>query len=133
MNKVILIGRLTADPEAKQTPRGISVTSFTVAVNRVRGKDAAEQKADFIDVVAWRQTADFLCRYFHKGKPILVEGRIQSRDWTDKNGNKRRSWEVQADQVAFVEGDSAGQRAAGGQADVPYTDLGPEAFEDLPF
>lgn len=103
MNKVFLLGRLTADPELRQTASNISVTSFTVAVNRPYVK-GAERQADFIDVVAWRQSAEFVCRYFQKGKPILVEGRLQVRDYTDKNGNKRRAYEVQADNVSFVEG-----------------------------
>ncbi|MCI5801390.1 MAG: single-stranded DNA-binding protein [Oscillospiraceae bacterium] len=112
MNKVFLLGRLTADPELRQTASNISVTSFTVAVNRPYTK-GAERQADFIDVVAWRQSAEFVCRYFQKGKPILVEGRLQVRDYTDKNGNKRRVYEVQADNVSFVEGAGNGGNTGG--------------------
>ncbi len=134
MNKIILMGRLTADPEQKQTPGGVAVTTFTVAVNRTYGRDGNRQ-ADFIPVVAWRQSAEFVCRYFQKGKPILVEGRLQSRDYTTREGEKRRVWEVQADHVSFVEGD-AGQakpdntRAAASPSS-PYVD--PPEFDDLPF
>lgn len=100
-NKVILIGNLTADPELKQTTSGISVCSFNIAVNRKFAKDG-EQSCDFIAVQAWRQTAEFVSRYFTKGKPILVCGQLQTRSWTDKQGNKRVSTEVVADEVSFV-------------------------------
>ncbi|MDD2956713.1 MAG: single-stranded DNA-binding protein [Oscillospiraceae bacterium] len=128
MNKIILIGRLTADPEQKQTPSGVSVTTFTVAVNRPYSKER-ESQADFISVVAWRQSAEFVCRYFQKGKPILVEGRLQSRDYTTKDGEKRRVWEVQAENVSFVEG-AARDDARGNNAPRQAEDIG---FEDLPF
>ena len=101
-NKVILIGHLTADPELKQTQSGISVVSFSIGVNRRVSKDA-EPKTDFISIVAWRQTAEFVSRYFKKGKPILVCGSIQSRSYTDNQGNKRYVTEVVADEVSFVE------------------------------
>ena len=106
LNKAILIGNLTADPELKQTPSGISVVSFTIAINRrYQSKNAADgqQTADFINIVAWRQTAEFVTRYFKKGKPILVCGSIQSRSYTDGQGNKRYITEVVADEVGFVE------------------------------
>lgn len=99
-NRVILMGRLTVDPELKQTPSGVSVTSFSIAVDRPYGK--GEKQTDFIDIVAWRHTAEFICRYFSKGKLILVEGSIQVRSYTDKNDNKRRAWEVVADQARFT-------------------------------
>ncbi|MBR6608120.1 MAG: single-stranded DNA-binding protein [Oscillospiraceae bacterium] len=102
-NKAIIMGRLTADPELRQTPSNISVTSFTVACDRAFSK-GAERQADFIDCVAWRGTAEFVCRYFQKGKPILVEGRLQVTNYTDKNGEKRRRYEVVADNVHFVDG-----------------------------
>lgn len=102
-NKAIIMGRLTADPELRQTPSNISVTSFTVACDRSFSK-GAERQTDFIDCVAWRNTAEFVCRYFQKGKPILVEGRIQVTSYTDKNGEKRRRYEVVADNVNFVVG-----------------------------
>ena len=109
LNKVILIGNLTADPELKQTPSGISVVSFTIAINRrYQSKNAADgqQTADFISIVAWRQTAEFVSRYFKKGKPILVCGALQSRNYTDSQGNKRYVTEVVADEVGFVENKS---------------------------
>ena len=112
LNKVILIGNLTADPELKQTPSGISVVSFTIAINRrYQSKNQAEgqQTADFISIVAWRQTAEFVSRYFKKGKPILVCGALQSRSYTDGQGNKRYVTEVVADEVGFVENKSEGQ------------------------
>ena len=85
LNKVILGGRMTADPELKQTPQGVSVTSFSIAVNR-RGKDA---QTDFINCVAWRQTADFICRFFKKGSSICISGSVQTRTWNDQQNNKR--------------------------------------------
>ena len=101
-NKVILIGNLTADPELKQTASGISACTFSIAVNR-RYKDETGQNAcDFINIVAWRKTADFVNQYFTKGKPILVCGQLQTRTWTDKEGNKRYATEVVADEVSFV-------------------------------
>lgn len=102
LNKVILIGNLVADPELKKTPSGVSVTSFRIAVGRrFTGKDEAPQ-TDFIDIVAWRTTAEFITQYFAKGKPILVCGSIQTRNWTDQNGQKRYTVEVVADEVSFV-------------------------------
>jgi single-strand DNA-binding protein len=100
-NKVILIGNMTADPELKQTSSGISVCSFSIAVNRPHLKDT-EPQCDFINVQSWRQTAEFVSRYFKKGKPILVCGRLQTRTWTDNQGNKRYATEVVADEVTFV-------------------------------
>lgn len=104
MNKVILLGRLTADPELRQTPSNIPVASFSIAVNRPFNKNAAERQADFIDCVAWRNSAEFVSKYFSKGKPILVEGRLQVRSYEDKQGNKRRAYEVVCDNISFVEG-----------------------------
>ena len=100
-NKVIIIGNMTADPELKQTASGISVCSFSIAVNRPHLKDT-EPQCDFINVQSWRQTAEFVSRYFKKGKPILVCGRLQTRTWTDNQGNKRYATEVVADEVSFV-------------------------------
>ena len=101
-NKVILIGNMTAAPELKQTQSGISVCSFTIAVNRRFAKDEGQQVCDFINIVAWRQTAEFVNRYFNKGQPILVCGQLQTRSWTDNQGNKRTAVEVVADEAAFV-------------------------------
>ena len=98
-NKVILIGNLTADPELKQTPSGLSVCSFTIAVNRKMAKNG---ECDFFNIETWRQTAEFVSRYFKKGKPILVCGQLQTRQWEDKQGNKRTVTEVVADEVSFV-------------------------------
>ena len=100
-NKVILIGNLCADPELKQTPSGVSVTNFNLAVSR-RFQKEGEKQTDFIQVVAWRNTAEFICKYFGKGKPILVVGSLQSRSWTDSNGQKRYTTEVVAEEAQFV-------------------------------
>ena len=118
-NKVILGGRLTGDPELKTTQSGISVTSFTVAVNR-RYSGAADQQAqaDFITVVAWRQQAEFVSRYFHKGSSICVVGTLQTRSWNDQNGQKRYSTEVVADEINFV--DSKGEGNAPRQGGAAY-------------
>lgn len=102
-NKVILIGNISTEVELKQTTNGKSVCSFNVAVNRNR-LGSEEPKADFFTVVAWAQKAEFVSKYFSKGKPILVCGRLENRDWTDKNGNKRISTEIIAEEVAFVGG-----------------------------
>ena len=100
-NKVILIGNLTATPELKQTTSGISVCSFSIAVNRKFAKEG-EQSCDFITIQTWRQTAEFVSRYFKKGKPIFVWGQLQVRTWTDNQGNKRYATEVVAEDVSFV-------------------------------
>lgn len=138
MNKVILLGRLTHDPELRQTPSNILVATFTVAVNRPYQRDR-DQPADFIDCVAWRGGAEFVSKYFSKGKPILVEGKLQARDWKDKNGSNRRSWEVLCDQVSFVEG-AAREKSKPDEDprwDGPAKDTGGfqevDSFGDLPF
>ena len=105
LNHIVIMGRLTRDPELRKTNSGTSVASFTVAVDRdFSGKDGSEKETDFIDCVAWRNTADFVSKYFTKGRMIVVSGRLQLRDWTDKEGNKRRSAEIVADSCYF--GDS---------------------------
>jgi single-strand DNA-binding protein len=102
-NKVILVGNMTADPELKQTTGGVSVCSFSIAINRRFAKpDQGQQNVDFINIVAWRQQAEFVSRYFKKGNPILVCGQLQTRSWTDNNGQKRSTTEVVADEVTFV-------------------------------
>lgn len=111
LNKAILLGHLTADPELKQTQSGISVVSFSIGVNRRAAKDA-ESKTDFINIVAWRQTAEFVSRYFKKGNPILVCGSIQVRSYTDNQGNKRYVTEVVADEVSFTESKKAADEGA---------------------
>ena len=100
LNKIVIMGRLTRDPEMRQTGSGTPVTSFSLAVERdYSGRDGGEKQPDFIDVVAWRHTAEFVDKYFAKGERAAVSGRRQSRDWTDKDGNKRRSAEGVADSV----------------------------------
>ncbi len=106
-NKVIIGGRLTADPELKTTPSGISVVSFTVAVNRRFGSKAGEEStADFFNVTAWRQTAEFVSRYFRKASSICIVGSLQTRNWTDGQGNKRYAIEIVADEANFVDAKS---------------------------
>ena len=113
LNKIFIMGRLTRDPELRHTQTGTAVASFTLAVDRdFKDKSTGERSTDFIDVVAWRQTGEFVSRYFTKGRMAVVEGRLQIRDWTDKEGNKRRSAEVVADQVYF--GDSKRDGDGGG-------------------
>lgn len=114
-NKVILGGRLTADPELKTTPSGVSVTSFTVAVNRRYGaKEGEQSQADFFNVTAWRKTAEFITKFFRKASPICVVGSIQTRSWTDQQGQKRYATEIVADEAYFVgaKGDSGAPEAA---------------------
>jgi len=101
-NLVVLTGRLTADPELKTTPNGVSVTSFSIAVER-RYKQGEERQADFINIVAWRSSAEFICKYFKKGSMIGIEGSIQTRKYQDKDGNNRTAFEVVANNVQFVE------------------------------
>lgn len=103
MNKVIEIARLTRDPEMRQTQNGTSVANFGIAVDRRLGKDAEHPEADFFDVVAWSSTAEFVSKYFTKGMKIGIEGHLQSRKWKDKDDNDRRSVEIVADNVEFVE------------------------------
>lgn len=104
LNKVFLMGRLTRDPDLRKTGSGTAVASFSLAVDRDFKDQSGERETDFIDVVAWRGTAEFVSKYFSKGRMAVVEGRLQVRDWTDKDGSKRRSTEVIADNVYF--GDS---------------------------
>ena len=104
MNHIVIMGRLTRDPELRQTPSGVPVASFSLAVDRgYTPKDGGERQTDFIDVVAWRNTGEFVSKYFVKGQMAAVSGRLQLRDWVDKDGNKRRSAEVVADNVYFTE------------------------------
>lgn len=142
INKSILGGRLTADVELKQTPSGVSVCSFTLAVNRRYSKDG-QQEADFINCQAWRQTAEFISRYFRKGSSLCITGAIQTRSWTDQNGQKRFATELIVDEAMFVDGknDAQGTGAAPvDQTTAPafnapqtpnFTQLSPD--DDLPF
>ena len=113
LNHITIMGRLTRDPELRTTQAGVSVTSFTVAVDRdFGGRDGGERQTDFIDIVAWRQQAEFASKFFTKGSMAIVTGRLQIRDWTDRDGNKRTSAEVVADNVYF--GDSKRDRGENG-------------------
>ena len=133
-NTVILVGRLTADPELKTTGTGLEVVSFTVAIDRPKAKDAEEKQTDFIPCVAWRKTAVFVDKYFSKGKLIHVGGSLQSRKYEDKDGNKRTAYEVVVSEVAFVgsksDGASAAVPAQPAASAVPSIDV---ADDDLPF
>ncbi len=138
-NLVVLTGRLTADPELKTTANGISVTTFSIAVER-RYRSGEERQADFINIVAWRQSAEFITKYFKKGNMIGIEGSIQTRRYEDKNGNSRTAFEVVANNVQFVESkrDSAPsvapEAASFSNADVnDFADLGDASDDDLPF
>ena len=118
LNHIVLMGRLTRDPELRRTGSGIAVASFSLAVDRDFGsRDGGEKETDFIDIVAWRNTAEFVSKYFTKGRMAVVSGRLQIRNWNDKDGNKRRSAEVVADNVYFGDskrdGDSAGSSYGG--------------------
>ena len=127
LNKIFLQGRLVADPEMRQTPSGVSVASFRLAVDRdFKDKATGEKQADFINVVAWRQTGEFVSRFFAKGRMAVVEGRLQMRDYTDKEGNKRTAAEVVADNVYFGDskndgGQSGGSYGGGYSAPAPRT------------
>ena len=112
LNKIVLMGRLTRDPELRRTQSGTAVASFTLAVDRDYKPQDGERETDFIDIVAWRQTAEFVSKYLTKGRMAVVEGRLQIRDWTDRDGGKRRSAEVVADNVYF--GDSKRDGESGG-------------------
>ena len=119
LNHITIMGRLTRDPELRRTGSGIAVASFTVAVDRdFGGRDGGEKETDFIDCVAWRQTGEFVSKYFTKGSMIVVSGRLQIRSWTDKDGNKRRTAEVVADNVYFGESKrgNEGNSSYGGNA-----------------
>ena len=105
LNHIVIMGRLVQDPVLRTTQSGVNVASFTVAVDRdFAGRDGSDRQTDFIDCVAWRQTGEFVSKYFQKGRMIVVSGRLQSRKWQDRDGNNRTNWEIQADNVYF--GDS---------------------------
>lgn len=133
LNKIVLMGRLTRDPELRHTQSGTAVASFSLAVDRdFKGQDG-EKETDFIDVVAWRNTGEFVSKYFSKGRMAVVSGRLQIRDWTDKDGNKRRSAEVIAENVYFGDSknkDSSSNASGGGGQD--FAEVGEDDGE-LPF
>ncbi len=129
LNKIFIMGRLVRDPELRRTQTGTSVASFTLAVDRdFKDKTTGERTTDFIDVVAWRQTGEFVSRFFTKGRMAVVEGRLQMREWTDKEGNTRRSAEVVADNVYF--GDS--RRDGDGGYSAPAYNAAPAADYSAP-
>lgn len=132
-NKCILIGNLTADPEIRRTQGGTKVSTFSIAVNR-RGKDAG---CDFINIVAWKEKAEFVVQWFKKGKPILVCGQLQQRKWTDKQGGTRYEYEVIADELTFVSNADDGAKSAptaSNQGAMPYIPTGYAApqYEEIP-
>ncbi len=128
LNRIILMGRLVADPELRQTPNGVSVASFRIAVDRdYQSKTTGERQADFIPCVAWRQTGEFISRYFSKGRMIAVQGQLQSRSYEDKTGQKRTAYEVIVDQAYFA--DSRPNGASGDRNDIPFP-TEPPRFEE---
>lgn len=130
LNKIFIMGRLTRDPELRRTQGGNAVTSFALAVDRDFKSADGTKETDFIDVVAWRNTAEFAAKYFTKGRMAVVEGRLQMRDWTDKEGNKRRSAEVVADNIYF--GDSKREDAPVGNSAPTFEEIEDDGG-DLPF
>lgn len=141
LNVSVLMGRLVADPELRHTPSNVAVTSFTLAVDRSYVKSGADRQTDFIDIVAWRSTAEFISKYFRKGQMMAVQGSIQTRSYTDKDGNKRKAFEILADNVSFADSKrSDGGAPAGGYAPRPqisepapaYASGNTDDFEELP-
>lgn len=148
LNVAVIMGRLVADPELRHTPNDIAVTTFTLAVDRNFSKAGTEKQTDFIDVVAWRGTAEFVCKYFAKGRMMAVDGSIQTRSYEDKNGNKRKAFEIVANNVNFADskrdnaapsGDDYGRVPAFSEPAPAYQSGSSEDFEeilgddDLPF
>lgn len=138
INMVALMGRMTYEPELRSTPNGLAVIRFQIACDRTYQKDSQNRQADFIDCVAWRQTAEFISRYFHKGSMIAVEGTIQTSNYTDKDGNKRKQIEVLANNVSFCGGKAEnGVQGTQGAQNEQYTqgsmDINPDTsdFEEI--
>lgn len=131
INMVALMGRLTFEPEVRTTPSGVSVMRFQVACDRKYQRSGQDRQADFIDCVAWRQTAEFISRYFHKGSMIAVEGTLQTSSYTDKNGNQRKQVEVLANNVSFC-GSKSESGAAGSQANPNYSSADNSDFDGIP-
>ena len=130
MNVICLLGRLTTDPELRRTQTDTAVTSFSVAVDRAfQPKDSEQRQADFINCVAWRQTAEFICRYFRKGQRIALQGSLQSRNYTDKDGNKRTAFEVVADHAFFAESKEA--KSSAGYPQTGFSTAVPVDFEEI--
>ena len=133
-NRVILVGNLVADPELKTTPNGISVTRFRIAVNRRFTRTGEQPQTDFFDITAWRQTAEFVARFFTKGRPILISGTLQNRNWTDNNNVKHYTVEIVADEVTFVDRKTEGmpgQPSVMPSAPTYSTPSADSGFEDL--
>lgn len=125
LNVVVLTGRLVADPELRHTSSDLAVTTFTIAVNRRYAKAGEERQTDFIDIVAWRNNAEFVCKYFQKGSLIAIEGSIQTRTYQDKDGKNRKVFEVVANNVQFAE-----SKREGGNVSAPPNDFDPAAGVD---
>ena len=134
LNRITIMGRLTRDPELRRTQSGSPVTSFTMAVDRDFKPQSGDKETDFIDVVAWRNTAEFAAKYFTKGRVAIASGRLQIRDWQDNNGNKRRSAEVVADSIYFGDTKPLDAQPAGYAANVDASDFDEiEDGLDIPF
>ena len=134
LNHITLMGRLTRDPELRYTPSGTPVASFTVAVDRdFSSKENGEKQTDFIDVVAWRQTGEFVSKFFTKGSMAVISGRLQIRDWQDKDGNKRKSAEVVADNVYFGENKRSHDGSDFGNREKPSSRSGDGDFKGSAF
>ena len=137
LNHITLMGRMTRDPEMRYTPQNTPVVSFSLAVERDYQPGGAEKQTDFIDCVAWRKTAEFVSKYFQKGSMAVVSGRLQIRDWTDREGGKRRSAEVVVDNMYFGEskrregGDMRGEPRHASSYDAPSPSMGASAFSEL--
>ena len=125
LNRITIMGRLCHDPELRRTGSGVAVASFTIACDRdYSGKDGGEKETDFFDIVAWRQTGEFVSKYFAKGRMAVVSGRLQIRSWTDKDGNKRKSAEIVADNVYFGDSKNDGASQNNGSTGFVMADIG---------
>ena len=137
LNEIVIMGRLTKDPELRYTTTNVPVCSFTVAVERDFGSEDGKKPADFIDCIAWRQTGEFVSKYFFKGAMIAVTGRLESSRWQDRDGNKRTSWEINADHVYFggsKTGGESGQQQSASPPPAKFTDIDPDEDDgELPF
>ena len=135
LNKIILMGRLTRDPELRHTQSGTAVASFTLAVDRDFKDQSGEKATDFIDVVSWGNTGEFVSKHFTKGRMAVVAGRLQVRDWTDKEGNKRRTYEVVADNVYFGDSkkDGGNSPTANSTGDNQFSDMNDDYDDELPY
>ena len=139
LNIAAIMGRLTADPELRHTTSGVPVTTFTLAVDRSYARQGQERQTDFIDVVAWRNTAEFVCKYFAKGRMMAVSGSIQTRNYEDKQGNRRKAFEIVANDISFADsrrdnnaGGSGGSSYTGGSSYGGNANAGGSGFESAP-